>query len=78
MFDIYIILALSFALSSLYFIHMKGIRKYTEDNPLAYIFAYVIMAFIAFPVLILMWLIGGEDFIDNYGKEVSDSIKEST
>ena len=67
----YSIIAFSFALSSLFFIH----RKCVKESTFSYDLAYVIIATLLFPILFITWVINPEMFIKGYGNTIRDKMK---
>ena len=53
----YIIVAASFSISSLFFIHMPATKHAKEDNTAIFSISYLIVSFIYFPKFFWCWLI---------------------
>ena len=72
----YLIIALSFSLSSLWFIHKRALAMYNIVNYLVmYDFAYIIACTIFFPIIFISWVFNSEEFIKIYGKSLSEVIE---
>ncbi len=65
----YIILALSFAISSAYFIHIRGLRMFNKKIHPIGVVVFTIITAIGFPYIFWLWLLGGDDFVVAYGEE---------
>jgi len=74
---IYFIIAISFAISSLWFIHKRGLAMYNVlKYPIQYDLAYLIICTIIFPIFLLGWLSDSEDLIKAYGENLAKLIKD--
>lgn len=73
----YLIIAFSFALSSLWFIHKKGLKaEGINKYPFGYNIAFIIMVTVGFPVILFGWIFNSKEFIKGYGKALAKIIKE--
>ena len=74
---VYLIIALSFAISSTWFIHKRGLAIYNVIKyDIKYDIIYIITVTILFPLVLIFWLINSEQYIKDYGKYLSKIIKE--
>ncbi len=66
---IYYLLAISFAFSSAYFIHIRGLRMFNKSIHPVGVTVYTFVTAIGFPYVLWHWLLGGDDFVRAYGEE---------
>lgn len=59
----YVLLAVSFALSSYFFIHLKALKLAKIENDIAYSIAYILITTIYFPKVLYGWLLNPEQYI---------------
>lgn len=68
MVDLYIIVALSFALASLFFIHRRALGMFNIKNGLLKDIVWVLSCTVFFPLILVSWLITKDNFIKTYGE----------
>jgi len=74
---IYFIIAISFAIASLWFIHKRGLAMYNVlKYPIQYDLAYLIICTSIFPIMLIGWILNSEDTIKSYGENLSKLIKD--
>ena len=72
----YFIIALSFSIASLFFIHKKGLKdngisKYSKT----YDIAWLVLSFVMFPIVLISWLMI-VNYVDIYGRILAESINK--
>lgn len=72
----YAIIALSFALSSMFFIHKQSITDLGfTDYSIVYDVVYIVLTFLLFPLIFLAWLFYSKNFKTSYGKAITKDMK---
>ena len=64
----YLLLASSFALASYFFIHVETFKKYKLKNGWKDGLAYIVGAFLMFPLAVSIWVLNKGMFIKKYGE----------
>lgn len=70
----YIILALSYSLSTLYFIHIKGLKEHGIKVDFLSSILYIIMAFIFFPFFIIPFIVDHTRFKKIYSEALVEEL----
>jgi hypothetical protein len=64
---IYLLLDISFAISSYFFIHKKAYKMYKRKDSLTDSLAYILAALLLFPFIVFAWYNGYETLLQVYG-----------
>lgn len=65
---IYLLLDISFVISSYFFIHLKSFKLHKRKNTIKDSIAYIVGVFILFPLVVYAWFFGKEILLNTYGE----------
>lgn len=66
---IYLLLDISFVISSYFFIHLESFKIHKRKNTITDSIAYIIGVFILFPFVVYAWAFGKEILLNIYGEQ---------
>lgn len=73
----YLLIVLSFSMSNLWFIHIKGLRKEgIKHHPIILDVFFVLLMTLSFPLVLPGWLLNYEAFSKAYRKSVATYIRK--